>query len=119
MGIAFGDAFVHPGEHGGYSLVGACLFYLLVDIVVIVLFIILEFKYGRTPGKFICKTRVVDQATGAAITLRQSIIRNALRLVDGLGLYLVGFLIIALDKERQRLGDLIAKTVVIDERKLS
>ena len=76
----------------------------------------MEFKYGKTPGKFLCSSKVVTEA-GAPITLGQSAIRNSLRLIDGIFLYLVGLIIIAVDKNNQRLGDLVAKTMVIDEKK--
>jgi uncharacterized RDD family membrane protein YckC len=41
-------------------------------------------------------------------------IRNALRIVDALGLYLVGFLFATFTNRRQRVGDLVGKTVVLE-----
>lgn len=41
-------------------------------------------------------------------------IRNALRIVDAIGLYLVGFLFATFTRRRQRVGDLIGKTVVLE-----
>jgi uncharacterized RDD family membrane protein YckC len=41
-------------------------------------------------------------------------IRNALRIVDALGLYLVGFLFATFTRRRQRVGDLVGKTVVLE-----
>jgi uncharacterized RDD family membrane protein YckC len=41
-------------------------------------------------------------------------IRNALRIVDGIGLYLVGFLFATFTNRKQRVGDLVGKTVVLN-----
>ena len=41
-------------------------------------------------------------------------IRNALRIIDGLGFYLVGFLFATFTNRRQRVGDLLGKTVVLE-----
>ncbi len=41
-------------------------------------------------------------------------IRNALRIVDAIGLYLVGFLFATFTRRRQRVGDLVGKTVVLE-----
>ncbi|HSP16876.1 MAG TPA: RDD family protein [Thermoanaerobaculia bacterium] len=41
-------------------------------------------------------------------------IRNALRIVDAIGLYLVGFLFATFTKRKQRVGDLVGKTVVLE-----
>ena len=84
---------------------------------IIFVFSYCEFKYGKTPGKFICNNKVIAETDGSSITLKQAMIRNALRLIDGILLYLVGFIIIYIDENRQRLGDLAARTVVIDEKK--
>ena len=40
-------------------------------------------------------------------------VRNIVRLVDFIGIYLVGLIIILFDKKNQRLGDLCAKAYVI------
>jgi hypothetical protein len=45
--------------------------------------------------------------------MRQIAVRSVLRLVDGLGLYLVGLItMLASGERRQRLGDMAAKTIV-------
>ncbi len=46
--------------------------------------------------------------------MKRSLIRNLLRAVDGLGVYLIGFLIALFSKRRQRLGDHVAGTCVVE-----
>ena len=41
-------------------------------------------------------------------------LRNVLRLVDGLGMYLVGFLFATFSLKRQRIGDRLGSTVVVE-----
>lgn len=72
----------------------------------------LELLTGQTVGKKLMGLRVA-QANGSPADMRQIAIRSALRLVDGLGLYLVGLIVMmATGERRQRLGDLAAGTIV-------
>jgi uncharacterized RDD family membrane protein YckC len=43
-------------------------------------------------------------------------VRNLLKFVDGFFYFLVGILLVALTENRQRLGDLAARTVVVTGR---
>ena len=71
------------------------------------------FWRGQTPGKRLLRLRVMD-ARGLRLDLRQVIIRNLLRAVDGLpALYLVGGAACFFTARAQRLGDLAADTVVV------
>ena len=54
----------------------------------------------------------VRNPDGGKIMLKQSVIRNLVRLVDGIFFNLVGVIIIYRSPLNQRLGDKIAKTVV-------
>ncbi|BDC49913.1 hypothetical protein F183_A22290 [Bryobacterales bacterium F-183] len=68
---------------------------------------------GQTLGKRIFKLRVVD-ASGLRLEPSQVIIRNLLRLVDGLPMfYLLGGITCLLNTRMQRLGDIAASTVVV------
>ncbi len=69
---------------------------------------------GQTPGKRQAKIRVIS-ATGRPITVFEGIGRNFMRAVDSLGLYLVGSVCCAIDKQNRRLGDMVAGTVVVHE----
>jgi uncharacterized RDD family membrane protein YckC len=72
----------------------------------------LELLTGQTLGKKLMGLRVA-QPDGSPPELRQIAVRTVLRLVDGLGVYLVGLItMLATGKRRQRLGDLAAGTIV-------
>jgi uncharacterized RDD family membrane protein YckC len=71
---------------------------------------------GRTPGKRFFNLRVVD-GRGLPITLEQSFVRNVLRALDFAPVfYGVGGLVSLFDSDRRRLGDILADTVVVQER---
>ncbi len=77
-------------------------------------YIVPEALWGATPAKFVLGMRVVSEGDGSKIDWVKSIIRNLLRIIDGLpALYIVGFLIALGSQKTQRLGDRVAKTVVI------
>jgi uncharacterized RDD family membrane protein YckC len=68
---------------------------------------------GQTLGKKILRLRVVDEQ-GLKLHFSQVVIRNLLRSVDMLpGFYMVGGVSSLLSSKSQRLGDLMARTVVI------
>lgn len=79
-------------------------------------YIILEGTKGATLGKMICGIHVVHE-DGTPCDIPSAIIRNLLRLVDGLFGYLVGAIIIWNFDKKQRLGDIVAKTVVVKKIK--
>lgn len=85
---------------------------LLTAIIVFAYFIVLEATQGATLGKMALGLRVV-KTNGAPITWADSIIRNLLRIIDGLFGYLVGAILIWTSPLKQRLGDRAAHTVVV------
>ncbi len=74
---------------------------------------------GRTPGKAAFGLRVVT-VVGAPIGFRHAAIRSALSLVDQMGLFIIGpvpgIVAIFLSTSNQRLGDVVAGTIVLRER---
>jgi uncharacterized RDD family membrane protein YckC len=74
-----------------------------------------EGLFGSTLGKAIAGIQV-RRKTGAPCGIRASLLRNILRIIDGIGVYLVGFFVAILSKTRQRLGDHLAGTVVVESR---
>jgi uncharacterized RDD family membrane protein YckC len=71
------------------------------------------FWNGQTPGKRTLKLRVIQQ-TGRPIGLFESMTRNLIRIVDSLpAMYLVGAISIFFSRRQQRLGDLVAGTLVV------
>lgn len=71
---------------------------------------------GQTPGKRSVGLRVIQEG-GYALTPAVVLARNLLRLVDFLpGAYLLGLLVMIVHPRHQRLGDLVAGTLVIRDR---
>ncbi len=85
---------------------------LLYFIIYIAYFTYLEGSRGQTIGKMITKIKVVRE-DGKPIDMNQAFTRNILRIIDGLIVYLVGAILIWRSNKKQRLGDNIAKTVVV------
>ena len=69
---------------------------------------------GQTPGKKVAQIRVID-ASGEPVNWPSVIIRNLFRAVDQ-GMLLIGLIVMLIDKNERRLGDLAANTLVIRER---
>jgi uncharacterized RDD family membrane protein YckC len=71
--------------------------------------------HGQTPGKRVAKIRVIQQS-GRAITIFESLSRNFVRAIDFLpAFYVVGSISIFVTHRNQRLGDLVAGTLVVHE----
>lgn len=76
-----------------------------------------EAIFGRTLGKGIVGLKVVE-ADGSRLRLRSALLRNLTRPLDAsfpLGM-LLGMSVLMATKRRQRPGDLLAKTVVVEDR---
>ena len=99
----------------GFSLEGAPALAVIAAAVTIALiyFIVLEGLLGRTIGKALLGIQV-RRSDGSAVSIRHSFIRNLIRPIDAIGVYLVGLAFALFTRRRQRLGDLAAGTVVID-----
>lgn len=71
---------------------------------------------GQSPGKRWVGLRVL-RSDGTPITLSESLIRNLARLVDFLpAAYGVGIVVMFIDRQSRRLGDLAAGTLVVQDR---
>ena len=75
---------------------------------------LMEAAFGATLGKALVGIRIVVP-TGRG-RLSASAVRNIMRIVDGLGLYLLGTAVAGCSDVRQRIGDLCAQTAVIEEK---
>lgn len=84
----------------------------VISIISLVYVFTMEAMRGATIGKMLLGLRVV-KVDGSPIGWSESIIRNLLRIIDGIGAYLVGAILIWTSPQRQRLGDRVAKTVVV------
>ena len=87
----------------------------LIGLLAIAYFIVMEATQGATVGKMALGLRVVKM-DGSPISWSESVIRNLLRIIDGLFVYLVGAILIWTSPLKQRLGDRVANTVVIRKR---
>jgi len=85
---------------------------ILVSLLGLVYVVVLEATQGATLGKKAMGLKVVKM-DGTAISWKESIIRNLLRIIDGIGFYLVGAIIVWVTKSKQRLGDIAAGTIVV------
>ncbi len=74
---------------------------------------LLEASFGATLGKAMVGVRVVRTAKRNALAALA--IRNLLRVLDGLGFYLVGAVVAGCSNTHRRLGDICAGTTVIEE----
>jgi uncharacterized RDD family membrane protein YckC len=74
---------------------------------------LLEASFGTTLGKAMVGIRVIQ--TAERNPLAALAIRNLLRVVDGLGFYLLGAVVAGCSRIHRRLGDICASTVVIEE----
>jgi len=75
-------------------------------------YIVCETLTGMTLGKRMVGIRVVAD-DGEHVGLNAAVIRNLLRLIDGLFFYLVGALFAVSSERGRRLGDHIAGTIVV------
>jgi uncharacterized RDD family membrane protein YckC len=70
---------------------------------------------GQTPGKKFAGIRVIEE-NGQPVSRSSVWIRNLVRAVDE-GFLLIGLLVMIIDRNERRLGDLAASTIVIRERR--
>jgi uncharacterized RDD family membrane protein YckC len=120
LGIA--AAIIIPALHffGGVSANWAIgIFVLIVFLLQWGYFALFEaFGNGRTPGKRVARIRVIHQS-GRGINFVESLARNLVRFVDYFpGFYAVGIVAIFLSRRNQRLGDMVAGTLVVRDREV-
>lgn len=102
------EALLEPGET-------RTAVFLALNAVAFVYHFALELRWGETLGKRLFGLRVVTD-DGAAIGVRASLLRNALRAIDGLGYWTVAVVVILIRGDGKRLGDIAAKTNVVRSR---
>lgn len=99
------------------SIAAQTLGSLLASVVFLGYFVVLEWiGQGATPGKKVARIRIV-MVDGTPITFLSALYRNLVRPADFLpGFYLLGFLCMFTNERSQRLGDLVAGTMVVAEK---
>ena len=104
------DRISYPGHYeihigGGHFLLGFSI--------LVAYYTAMEAALGASVGKLVVGIRVVME-DGSKITWSAALVRNLLRIVDGLFIYLVAAIVVwSGGPTRQRLGDRVAHTVVI------
>ncbi|MDT0622681.1 RDD family protein [Croceitalea vernalis] len=103
--------FGEPNEEGSYGVSG-------IKAMVPILFWFFylpfcEWKTGTTLGHWVVGLKIISE-NGAELTLGQSLKRRIFDLVDiSLCFGLVAFIVVISTEKRQRIGDIVAKTLVI------
>jgi uncharacterized RDD family membrane protein YckC len=111
-GILWVVAFLTGHTNGGnINMSGAPAF--LGFLLCLIYFTVLEALTGATIGKYLTNLRVVRDRDGGPIGWGPAIVRNLLRIIDGIVLYLIGFIVVFATNKHQRIGDLVAGTIVV------
>jgi uncharacterized RDD family membrane protein YckC len=112
LASVFGTTAVTEGG-ASFALQGPAA--LLGILISFVYYIGLEGLRGATLGKQVVGIKVVNE-DGSPIDWTAAILRNVLRIVDALPcFYIVGIVLINNSEQKQRFGDRIAKTVVVEK----
>jgi uncharacterized RDD family membrane protein YckC len=74
--------------------------------------LVMELLTGRTVGKVLTGTRLLAE-TGTRPASWQILVRNALRLLELVPQFWILGLLVLLSRNRQRLGDIFARTLVV------
>ena len=107
-GVFYSDFFSYSGG------IAAALILCIIFFIIFGYHICFEYFWnGQTPGKRVLGLKTVREQ-GQPLTFLSAVIRNLLRLIDFLpGAYLAGCLFIFFHPKHQRIGDLVAGTIVI------
>lgn len=114
----FADGLISWLETLGFNYITAPIWLFAIALLIsFILFVGYFFLFetlwrGQTPGKRIFHLRVI-QSTGQPIGATQALLRSLLRPIDDT--LLLGALFIIFGKQEQRIGDLVANTLVIQE----
>ncbi|SHK51326.1 RDD family protein [Epilithonimonas mollis] len=101
-------------DEGGYSVTGFKTFPIIIFWFVYLC--VIETTFSSTLGNFIVQLKPVDLQTENKITLKQSCLRHIADVLDMFFFGLVAIIIIKNSNESQRLGDLLAKSKVIENK---
>jgi len=106
------------GTYNAYHREGSLpvLATVLIWVLVVLYYILLEGYWGQTVGKMLLGIKVVREGTGDVPGFGAAALRTFLRTVDALFLYLVAFIAVLASAKRQRLGDMVAHTLVVRKK---
>ena len=112
----FTDFFENFSPQSMMIMAGNVLACFLWAIIVGIFLSFMEGKSGKTPGKMLMKIKVVGTDNQLLpVGFGRAIIRNLLMIVDSFFHYMVGVLLIAFMDNWQRVGDMAAKTIVVED----
>jgi uncharacterized RDD family membrane protein YckC len=112
MALAFGDIRVE-GEAANWDGNLPIPWAVVYGLLVVAYYVVLEGFRGQTIGKMAAGITVVSETTGRTPGIGAAAVRTLLRLVDGLLAYTVAFAVTLSSAKRQRLGDMVAQTLVV------
>lgn len=94
----------------------AAIFILLLLFEDILYFTLLEAKYSKTIGKMALKIKVICE-NNKKVNFKQALIRNITKSMPFFRVIfrIIGFFLIIFTKKHQRIGDMLAKTIVIKD----
>jgi uncharacterized RDD family membrane protein YckC len=102
-------------EAGGIFLSLGGLGTLIYIVGVFAYYLLMEDYLGQTLGKMLLEIRVVREISGGVPGLGAAALRTVLRIIDGILFYAVAFVSVLASQKNQRLGDMVAKTLVVRE----
>jgi uncharacterized RDD family membrane protein YckC len=111
LGTGYSLAFTDTPRSGhiDYAASGAWRGVLLAG----VYYVVMESVFGRTIGKMLTGIKVVDDTTGGRPGVLAAFVRTLFRLIDGVGGYVVAFIVVVCSSRRRRIGDMCAHTLVV------
>ena len=77
---------------------------------------VMEAMSGQTLGKMVFGLKVVDERTGGPVAGWQAMVRNLFKVFGFVWWIFPSVIIAAVSKRRQRVGDLLASTIVISHK---
>jgi len=87
-------------------------FLVINTIIWLLYFSYFESKSGQTLGKKAMDLKVVKKG-GSNLSFGAAFVRTIFRVIDSIAFYLLGFIIVLITKDKQRLGDLAVDSVVV------
>lgn len=121
IGLQFTASFFHEERpfffmpSGILTMLALILGGLLWVLVCLLVFSVMEGARGITPGKWVLCIRTFGTDLKYCGFWR-ALVRNLLTFVDGFFNFMVGVMVVALSENWQRVGDMAARTVVVDVR---
>lgn len=119
--LFFAEIYKNPLNMISFDFILKFLFLLSIWLVwvffVAIIMCYLEGRYGQTPGKKILGIKVIGVDDMKPCGFLRAVLRYFCLYVDGIFSYMVGITVIAFTFKWQRVGDLAAKTVVVDLNK--